>query len=234
MNIKNILNDLENSFKPLSIFLYGSRAREDFSKTSDWEIGVLFPQKHYTARTEIKEIINQENVNVYPFVYEDFIKFKADTPFVEPIFFRDIISGGKTLRGKNVIGNMKPPKITVIDVLRDLRFNLGRAFGAMFSWRNQDKETASHSFYKSCLFGTRDLIILELNKFPIGFKNIYQNSKALDLGQYSQLPSIAYQIRQERKQLAEDNIFQNFSYLNDFIEPKTLGYFKNNGDKILL
>lgn len=178
MNKLNIVLDkLESFCKPASIFLYGSRARNDFLEKSDFEIGVLIPKRKYVGRSEIRKNVNEEGFSIYPFEYESFVKGNIDTPFQKNIYLREIIAGGKTLRGSKIIENMKPPQIRVIDIIQDLRFNIGYAFASMHSYRNGDKYTASYEFYKSCLYGTRNLEILKLKKFPISFSEIYELTK---------------------------------------------------------
>lgn len=232
--LDNVLNKLQNFCKPVSIFLYGSRARNDFLRRSDFEIGVLMLKKNYIRRNKIKKAINKKGINIYPFVYEDFIKYKIDTPFQKSIYLSELILGGKTLRGKKVIENMKPPEIRVIDIIQDLRFNLGYAFASMHSYRNGDKFTARYEFFKSCLFGTRCLEILKLKKFPISFDDIYKFSKKLNLGEYNSLVSTAYKLRQGKTKFKEEDIFKNISYLNEFMELQIIKYFKGNGNKILI
>jgi len=69
-----VLDKLESLYRPVSIFLYGSRARKDFLPNSDYEIGVLMRKKNYIRRNEIKKAINIRGFSVYPFEYERFIK----------------------------------------------------------------------------------------------------------------------------------------------------------------
>ena len=232
--LDSILNKIEKLCKPVSIFLYGSRARKDFTKRSDFEIGVLILKKKYVRRNEIKKKINKEGINIYPFVYEEFVKGKVDTPFQKSIYLRELIQGGKTLRGKKVIENMKLPNIKIIDVIQDLRFNLGYAFASMHSYRNGDKFTASYEFFKSCLFATRDLEILKLKKFPISFNKIYSLSRKINLGEYKKLVSNAYKLRLGKTKFHERDIFLNISFLNEFIEPQIIQYFKRKGNKTLI
>lgn len=235
MNKLNIVLDkLEKLYSPVSIFLYGSRAGKDFLPTSDYEIGVLMRKKNYVRRSEIKKVIHEKGISVYPFEYERFIKYEIDTPFQKSIYLRDLVIGGKTLRGQKLIENMKLPPIRVIDILQDLRFTLGLAFASMHSYRNGDKFTSSYDFYKSCFYGLRCLEILKLRKFVTGYGQIYHLSKRLKLGEYKDLVLTAYKIRHHKAKLWENDIFQNISFLNRFIEPRILEYFEKNGNKILI
>jgi predicted nucleotidyltransferase len=230
-----ILNKIEKLCKPVSIFLYGSRSRTDFLKRSDFEIGVLMKKSKYTGRSKIKGTIGEKGFNIYPFKYEDFIKGKLDTPFQKSIYLREIVEAGKTLRGKEIVENMKAPVIKVIDIIQDLRFNLGYAFASMHSYRNNDKFTASYEFYKSCMFGLRDLEILKLKKFVVPYDDIYKLSKKLKLNKdYKDLVYTAYKARQILRPFQYKDIFTNISFSNEFIEPQIVNYFKKNGNKVLI
>jgi predicted nucleotidyltransferase len=233
--MEEIIELLNKHFKPISIFLYGSRARTDFTKRSDFEIGVLFSKDNYVGRSEIKKVISKRRgFNIYPFEYEEFLQEKIDTPFQKKIYLHELILSGKTLAGEKVIEKMKPPQISIIDLIQDLRFNLGYALASVISHRNGDKKTASIEFYKSCLFATRTLIILKSRVFPLTYDEILQNSKKLDLGEYRELVEKAYRIRNDKTEYEEKDLFQNISYLNEFIEPLILEYFEKNGNKLLI
>ena len=129
---------------------------------------------------------------------------------------------------------MKAPAITVFDVVQDLRFNIGYTLGALISHRNKDFKTASLEFYKSCLFGTRSLLILKKRKFALSYDEIFSLSKKLDLDIYSDLVKTAYACRKDIARYSEMDIFQNISYLNKFIEPELEKYFKKYGNKTLI
>lgn len=228
-----IINKLKN-FNPESIFLYGLRARTDYTKRSDFEVGIIFKKENYTHRKELKEAIKEKEINVYPFKLEEIKIGNLDTPFQKAIYLRELILAGKTIYGKKIIENIKLPEIRVIDIIQDLRFNIGYAFASMHSYRNGDKKTGAYEFYKSCLYGTRNLEILKLRKFPLSFTEIYELSKKLGLKEYNSLVLNAYKLRQSKTKFEEKNIFKNISYLNDFMEPQLIEYFNKNGNKVLI
>ena len=232
--MEEIVKLLNQHFEPISIFLYGSRARTDFTKKSDFEIGVLFSKTNYVGRSEIKKVISKKGFNIYPFEYEAFLQGKIDTPFQKNIYLRELILAGKTLSGEKVIEKMKAPQIRVIDLIQDLRFNLGYTLASVISHRNDDNKTASIEFYKSCLFATRDLEILQFRVFPLTYDEILQNSKKLDLREYRELVEKAYNVRNDKTEYEEKDLFQNISYLNEFIEPLLLEFFEKNGNKVLI
>ena len=232
--MEEVVKLLIKHFKPISIFLYGSRARTDFLKRSDFEIGILFSKDNYVGRSEIKKVVSKKGFNIYPFEYEEFLQGKIDTPFQKKIYLRELITAGKTLSGEKVIEKMKAPQIRIIDLIQDLRFNLGYALASIISHRNGDKVTASTEFYKSCLFATRTLIILKLRVFPLTYDEILKKSKQIDLGEYKELVEKAYKVRNGKSEYEDTRLFQNISYLNEFIEPLLLESFEKNSNLTLI
>ena len=220
-------------FDPISIFLYGSRARTDSLSRSDYEVGVLYKRDKKISRSELKEINPYKDVVLYPFEYEDFLAYKIDTPFPENIYFRELIETGKTLYGEKVIENLEPPKITTLDLLQRIRFDTGFALAAILSKRNGDEITAATEFPKSCLFGVRCLIILDTKNFPLTYDDIYEQSKKLDLGEYREVVDHAFAVRKGEK-IDENFLYRNVSLLNKVIKNRILELLRKDGDKILI
>ncbi len=229
-----VLGKIINLCNPTSVFLYGSRARTDFLKRSDFEIGVLIPENRYFSRSDIKKYIDIPSVSIYTFKLEDFANGIIDTPFQKSVYLRELISAGKTLYGEKVIERMKPPAITIIDLMQDLRFNIGYALASIISHRNHDPKTTSLEFYKSCLFGTRNLVLLKKRKFALTYDEIFLLSKEINLDIYFDLVNTAYQCRLGKTKYSEIDLFKNISYLNKFIEPELVKYFKEYGNKIII
>ena len=230
MKIKNLQLDKVcaelKKLNPKSAFLYGSRARKDYLKNSDYEIGVLFSKGNYLSRSELKIIFKKyKNFNIYPFEYEKFKKGEIDTPFQKNIYLKEIIEKGKTIVEDEVIKNMKSPKIQIIDIMQDIRFNIGRSLDSIICEREGNSKIATSIFSKSCLFGTRDLIILKLKKFPVSYDEIYKLSKKLNLGEYKKVVENAYKIRRGKK-AQKNNLFKNISYLNQFVEKEIITSYK--------
>ena len=120
-----VLNKIIKLCNPTSIFLYGSRARTDFLKRSDFEIGVLIPENRYFSRSDIKKNINIPNVSIYPFKLEDFTKSIIDTPFQKSVYLRELISAGKTLYGKKIIEHISNINNQTVSTDTDLSVTLG-------------------------------------------------------------------------------------------------------------
>ncbi|MCK5413322.1 MAG: nucleotidyltransferase domain-containing protein [Candidatus Pacebacteria bacterium] len=221
-------------YKPVSAFLYGSRARKDYHKNSDFEIGVLFSEKEYLSRSKLAVIFKEyKNYNIYPFVFEKFIKGEIDSPFVKNIYLREITQEGKTIFGEEIIENINPPKIYTIDIVQELRFNIGKSLDSIICEREGCNKITSSFFSKSCLFGTRDLIILKQKFFPVSYDEIFKLSNQLDLGVYNKIVNVAYKIRKNGK-YSKNDLFQNISYLNSFVEKEILNSYKKDGNKVLI
>lgn len=232
--VEQIVQELLKFTDAKSIFLYGSRARADFYTESDYEIGVLMERSKYISRVEIKNHFNEKGVNIFPFYYDDFTAGNPDTPFQKSIYLREIIKAGKTLVGEKIIENLKSPEIRLLDIIQDVRFNLGYALAATHSYRNGDNATTSLHFAKSCLFGTRDYIIFKRGIFLISYDDILNGSKELDLQDYKDLPNYAFRLRKRNDEVDGKKLFQNISYLNKLVENELLNAFANKGNVVLV
>jgi len=233
IDIKKIIEKLRE-FNFESIFLYGSRARTDFLERSDFEIGVIFKEENYVHRRELKKVVKEKGVNVYPFRLEEIKKCSLDTPFSKKIYLRELIESAKTIGEKKIIENLEKPNIETSDLIRDVGFCLGRAFDSMLCSRLGDNINANMFFYKSNLFGTRCLIILELKKFPIEFPDIVKLSKDLDIEEeYKELIERAFEARKIGT-YEEQDLFKNITFLNQVVENKIIKEFEKERNKILL
>lgn len=234
LNQEELIQQIQETLNPVSTFLYGSRARDDFYSESDYEIGVLMKKDNYTSRGDIKKKFDIDDVNIFPFHYEEFIEGNIDTPFQKNLYIRDLAEGAKTVAGEKVVENLKKPEIKLLDLIQEVRFNLGYALAATHSYRNGDNATASLHFVKSCLFGTRNFIILKSKKFPISFDEIIEEANKLPLGEYEALPKYAGKLRRREVDLDPNLLFTNISYLNQFIEKELFKKFDGQGNIIIL
>jgi len=233
VNIEKVLDSIETICDPTSIFLYGSRARTDSTSESDYEIGILLPEDKYVGRTILRSAVKDARVSVYPFRLEQFQAGNPDTPFNKQIYLREVIVSGKTLRGEQIIENMQPPSIETIEVLADAQFNLGYALAATIAHRDGSVPTANLLFYKSCLFGTRALIMEKTGKVPATYDDILLASKDLDLGEYGDVVQAAYNARQSGS-YSPEILFKNISYLNQMVIPKIRQSLDEDGNKIVV
>ena len=218
--IEAVLKTIVDQAEPVSIFLYGSRARTDFKENSDYEIGILFKRDKKWSRSDLSKLHQVDGLNLYPFVYEDFVKYDLDTPFPKAIYMRELIEGAKTLKGERVVEGMKPPIIKASDLLERSYFDMGYALAAIMSSRQSDWITASQEFSKSVLFGTRVLIILQKKLFPLSYDDIFNESKELDIEtEYKELIFHAVQVR-KGSSLDTNMLYTNISFLNKVVIKK--------------
>lgn len=171
---------------------------------------------------------------MFPFLYEEFVEGNIDTPFQKNIYIRELSESAKTVSGERVVENLEKPEIAMLDLLQEVRFNLGYALAATHSYRNGDKDTASLHFVKSCLFGTRNYIIFKTKKFLVSFDEAVEESRRLDLGEYKDLPQYAGDLRRRKAVLDSSLLFHNISYLNNFIEKQFLEEFKKSGNEVYI
>lgn len=220
-------------FKPKSVFLYGSRARGDFTENSDYEIGVLLPEESIVSRTEIGLAVEIEKVSVYPFVYEDFVAGQIDTPFQKSLYARELALSAKTITGEEVVEQLKPPPITTLDLLQEISFDKGVAIAAVRTLQSGDRAAASTGFFKSCFFAVRALEILESKKFPIKYDDILAFSKKVLPAEYRDVMGAAWNTRQSGE-FSDDMIFQNIALINQHIEPKAIEKHREQGGSVVL
>lgn len=230
--IFSVLDIIFENTKPVSIFLYGSRARTDFKIDSDYEIGIIF-NKNKVNRSEIAKMHDLKNLVIYPFLLDEIKKYNIDTPFPKVIYLKELIETGKTIFGEKILENMESPKITTVDLIERTAFDIATAFAAVRSFRNNDLISTAINF-KSALFGARVLEILKLHKFPYTYDDIYEVSKELDLEQeYRELLDNAIKIRNKGK-IEEKYLFKNISFLNKVVMEEVKKDYKENGDRIIL
>lgn len=231
--LKKVLETIFEKTKAESIFIYGSRARTDYRKNSDYEIGILYKEKNKWKRSEIKKLNNLKNVNIYPFTIEGLKNYDLDTPFPKAIYLRELIGSSKTIIGESILKKMELPEITLIDLLERATFDLATAFAAVRSFRNKDLISTSLNL-KSTLFGLRVLEILELKKFPYTYDEIFQLSKELEIDdEYRELVDHVYEVRQGKK-IEEKYLFTNISFLNQVVLKKIKEQLYEEGNKTIL
>lgn len=231
--VEKALKNIFEITKPVSIFIYGSRARTDFKTTSDYEVGAIYLRAEKPRRSEIAKLHNVDGMNIYPFTMEDIENYNLDTPFPKAIYLRELIGSSKTVFGKEILEKMELPEIKLTDLLERIAFDIATAFAAYRSFKTNDQITAAINF-KSALFGVRVLEILELKKFPFTYDEIFELSKELNLSsEYQALIEHSYQVRQGEK-IEEKFLFTNITFLNQVISKKIRQELEMIGDKIIL
>lgn len=231
--IEDVFDKIVSVASPVSVFVYGSRARGDFKEDSDWEVGVLFERDKKWERRELKQLHTLANLNLYPFVYEDFVEYSLDTPFPRAVYLRELLEGAKTVRGRQVVEKMKPPAIRVSDLLEEGTFQIAYALAAVLSSRREDWVTTSIEFVKSVLFGARVLEILDLKKFPLEYGQIADTARELGLElQFRGLIKHAIDVRHGEK-VNPIQLYANITFLNQVVLQRVRDELKN-GNRVIL
>lgn len=233
-DIRTVIEKIVHRTNPVSIFLYGSRARDDYLADSDFEIGVLYRRERATNEIQLRLIVPlTKSIRIYPYILEDFITGDFDLPFETTTFLRLIKNSAITLWGDRVVENFHPPAVTIVSLLREVKFQLGRASDAIVCHRSDNQMLAAEMFYKSCLLGTRDLVILKCRLFPNTYPEIVKSASGLNLKDYSLLVNCALETRLNRSATPE-NLIRNIWYLNRLVERKIMNRYRKRGDEILL
>jgi len=231
--VNEALEKVYKETSPISVFIYGSRARTDFKVNSDYEVGAIYWRKDKVGRREIATLHKVDGLNIYPFVMEDLEKYNLDTPFPKAIYLKELIGSSKTVLGEEILEKMEEPEIKLTDLLERISFDVATAFAAYRSLKTNDLVTASINF-KSALFGVRVLEILELKKFPFTYDDIFEISKNLNLEvEYQDLLNQAMKARQGEK-IEERFLFTNITFLNQVVLKKVRHELAINGDRIIL
>lgn len=225
---ENIVDALKK-YEPVSVFVYGSRGRNDFNEDSDYEVTVIFDDNKYTERKVIHSEINLPKVRIYPYRRSEFVDETFETPFQKTIFMRELAESGRTIFGEKIVESLSKPKITTIDVIQRIRFDIGYALAAVLSNRSGDYETAKEEFSKSCLFGLRTLLVLKKGVFPIGYDSIYQLKEALNISpEHIDVIKAAYALRSTHDVNIDDHIFNNIAFLLE-VERQIMQAYEKNG-----
>lgn len=215
--IRELVDVISDKTKPVSVFLYGSRARDDFLPTSDYEIGVLYRADSKWHRYQLAELHDLEQVNVYPFVYEDLMDYEIDTPFPRQVYLYELIDSAKTLAGKNVIENLVQVKLGRVDLLEAVNFELGYAMSAVLSWRNGDEKTARAVFTKAVLYGVKILLMVRQGEWVVDYGRAFALVGGLELhDRFAGLVSEAMRVR-EGGELEPARLFDAITFLNQVV-----------------
>ena len=220
MNLDKVVDIIAETFKPYSIFLYGSKATMSDNNWSDCEIGVIFEDAKYISRQEIANLIKDDNYSIFPFKLSEITNYMIDTPFQKEIYLKSLIDGGaKTLYGVTVIEKMEAPNITREHLLADVNFNLGRALAAVKIFKSGNYELANEFLYKSCLYSTRNYIYYKQKKMCITYEEIFSVAIQLDeLNEFKYLLEVSLDLRYNHEKIIDEKFYyKNITYINKFI-----------------
>ncbi|MEK7096269.1 MAG: hypothetical protein AAB896_03205 [Patescibacteria group bacterium] len=200
-----------------SVFIYGSRARDDNLPDSDWELGAILGDDKYLSRSELAKLA-PDKVVIYPYLFLEIKAGVAQTPFTNSIWLTEIIKTGKTIAGEHLLESLRLPTITKEDINDDSVFHKARALDAMLAQRNGAEELAKDIFVKSCLLGMRDLILASGGDFPLSYLEIVEKSKPLLPEKYKGLPLEALQVRKGEVELTAELAYKNIGFFTDVLE----------------
>lgn len=233
-DISAVLEEVERQSQPVSIFIYGSRARLDYKEHSDYEVGVLFERDKKWGRSQLATLHSNPGLNIYPFVLEDFQQYKLDTPFPKAVYLRELMTGAVTVRGQKIIEGMELPEVKLSDLAEVVIFQTAYALGAVLSARQKDLVTASIEFTKSALFGARALVVLGFGSFPLSYNEIYKEASKLDFLDDDAKAILCHAMEVRHGQPIDTTLlYKNITFLNQTIYPRIKSQLMD-GDRVVL
>lgn len=229
-----IVKRVNQLFKPISVFIYGSRATGENLPDSDWEIGLIYPRTNKISRGEIWKLLKDKKVVIYPFELESLKEGTIDTPFPQAFYLRHLQRTAKTIFGEKIIEKLKPVPISVGDLLEEINFDIGFMLAAVSSsFRKGDIMEAANRGSKSIYFALRCLICLELKKFPLTYQKIEQDINKINDPEAWELAQIAKKARNE-KIIDENSLFKALSYFNKIIRQRVKQIYLEDPNRIIL
>ncbi len=212
--IEKVVNLVVQKSTPVSVFVYGSRARDDYEAKSDFEVGVLYEEGKEWGRRDLARLHKVEGLNIYPFKIKDFCEYKLDTPFPKVLYMREMVGSAQTVTGEKVLESLALPEVRLMDLFEGAVFEVATAYAAYRSEKEKDHVTAAISFTKSVFFGTRVLLVLRKSAFSFTYTQILEESRGLDLKkEYRDLLEHAMEVR-KGSGIKWDTLFTNISFQN--------------------
>ena len=221
MNIPDYLDELLKKIweesKPVSIFLYGSMARNDFETDSDYEIGIVYKRDKGWSRQKLSEMNSFNSVKIYPFVWEELKSGEIDTPFPKAIYLQSLVNSGVVLYGEKLEKIIKSKKFTKEDLIESVSFSLGRAYSAVVSSRQNDWVTVRDSFTKSNLYGLQILVYIKTGKLVYSYVEMKEKSVDFIDKEYRELIDHVIEVRKGNEVVLNPLLYKNISFLNKVV-----------------
>lgn len=215
--LNQLLKKIWDESKPVTIFLYGSMARDDFENDSDYEIGIIYEKDKRWPRQKLKDLHNYDNVKIYPFIKEELEQSEIDTPFPQTIYLQELLHDSLVLYGKKLEEIIKVSEITKDDLLEAVGFCLGRAYSAVVSSRQNDWVAVRDDFTKSALYSLQILIFLKTGKLIFSYKEIKDKSTNLIEVEYLDLINHVMEVRKNNIAIEPSFLYKNISFINKSI-----------------
>ena len=215
--LEKLLKKIWEESKPISVFLYGSIARDDFENDSDYEVGVIYQKEKKWSRQQLNNLHNFGNVKIYPFIEQDLAENKIDTPFPKAFFLLTLLQTSNLIYGKEIKEIIKNVEVNKNDIYEAIGFCLGRAYMAVVSSRQSDWIAVRDGFTKSALYGLQILIYVKTGKLVFSYKEMKEQSDNFIDNDYQELIDHVIEVRKGNSAVDSQLLYKNISFLNSVL-----------------
>jgi len=215
--LDELLKKIWEETEPVSIFLYGSMARDDFENDSDYEVGIIYERDKKWSRQKLSEFYDYKNVKIYPFVEEELEVGEIDTPFPKEIYLQTLLQENFLVYGKKLEEIIKYLKISKDDLMESVGFCLGRAYSAVVSSRQNDWIAVRDNFTKSAFYGLQILVFIKTGELIFSYKKIQEKSKDLLPEEYKELIDHVIEVRKGNVVVNTSLLYKNINFLNKVV-----------------
>jgi hypothetical protein len=215
-----LIADLRLPAEVRSVFVYGSRARRDADEHSDLELGVIPHAGCDLGRGRLASAFAPIQARAYVFSEDDLRAALFRVPFAKALLQRELAQTGITVFGDQIIEGLAPVEITALDVLREVRFQIGRCFEGLMECRADADELARESWIKSCWYGARSLLLLEGLGLVVERRHIRDLIKQVS-PQGHVLVTRAVRAREGQLRIPEQDFYQLLDFLTEDVESAT-------------
>jgi predicted nucleotidyltransferase len=232
--LQTVVNTIVAKTKPVSVFVYGSRARGDFVAASDYEVGVIYPALHRTKREELAELNRVKNLQLYSFSLEDIQAFNTDTPFPKALYHRELVLTALTIWGNDVFASLTPPWVQLADLHEVLAFEKGYALAALLSMRQNEFDLAGGLYFKALIYGLKVLLLATTKRLALGYDEVEKLAQTTDLGEDGHmLLESAMAWRVNNKVIEPDRYYELLTFLNQYV-PQQLVIMGTDMNQVVL
>jgi|GEM_PF-6770870 len=218
--LKDIVKNLIERYEPVSVFVYGSFAtNEQVDEISDIEIGIIKGEKkiNFNEIKDLEKKFNKRNKIKIRIYYFDPNNFK--TPFTESLFILKILKNNILLYGKPLFEIFEEPKISIIDIEREVGFNRGGILELYKRFRNNEFNLENkNDLCKYILYLAACLEMIH-GIFVYSYKEIVEKYQ----WEFSDFVKQIYEIRSKNELITEE-LFYKCLQFSDYIEKEIKTY----------